>query len=297
MSDLQLGLIVVGILAVAGVLVYNRIQEGAARRAAERAFGSRHADALLGEPAARREPVLEAAVPAGALPDAQLDYLVELSFARQVPVAEALELWRPLEHRFARRALLAGFDGRAWTHLGPAHAGRIVALRAGLQLVTRAGVASEAEVIEFRSGIESLAARLGASVAAPEIRQAMEAARSLDRVCTETDVQVALHVVGAPIDPGASLAGQPFQVSRRDDGLTFTLDVPRSPEPGRHYEAMVRAGRSLAASASARLVDDNGRELDERAFAAVAAELEAVRKTLAASGIEPGSPLALRLFS
>jgi len=306
MSDLQLGLIVIGALLVAGVLLHNRLQEGAARRQAERAFGSRHADVLLGEPAARREPTLEAGpgrsdrdpgVPAGALPDARLDYVVELSFPHQVPAAEVLELWKPLEHRFAKRILLAGFDGRSWMRLGAGNAGQCTALRAGLQLVTRAGVASETEVIGFRSEVETLGARLGASVAAPEIREAMEAARELDRVCAATDIQVALHVVGAQIEENASVPGELFQVSRRDDGLTLTLDVPRTPEPGRHYEAMVRAGRQLASSSNARLVDDNGRELDERALAAIAAELESVRGMLAASGIEPGSPLALRLFS
>jgi hypothetical protein len=44
-------------------------------------------------------------------------------------------------------------------------------------------------------------------------------------------------------------------------------------------------------------VDDAGRELDERALGAIARELEAVRARLSACGIEPGSPLALRVFS
>jgi hypothetical protein len=301
MSDLQLGLIVIGLLAVAGVLAYNLLQERSARREAERSFGSRHADVLLGAET-RREPTFEApparaeaGAPEHALPDARLDYVIELAFARRVPAAELAELWQPLEHRFARRALLAGFDGQRWSRLAPA--GSLAALRAALQLVTREGVAPESEVIEFRSAIETLAARLGASVAAPEIRKAMEAARELDRVCAATDIQIALHVVGAPVDPDASLAGQPFHVSRRGDGVTLTLDVPRTAEPTRRYEAMVRAGRQLAATANARLVDDNGRDFDERAQAAVAEELESVRKTLAASGIEPGSALALRLFS
>jgi len=61
-------------------------------------------------------------------------------------------------------------------------------------------------------------------------------------------------------------------------------------------EAMARAGRQLA-GASGRVVDDNGSPLDDRALVAIGAQLEAVRATLAGRGIEPGSPLALRLFS
>lgn len=64
MTDLQLGLLVVGALAVAGVLVYNRLQERSVKRTAERAFGSRHADALLDEPGPRREPSLSRIPPA-----------------------------------------------------------------------------------------------------------------------------------------------------------------------------------------------------------------------------------------
>jgi len=59
MTDLQIGLLVIGAAAVAGVLVYNRLQERATRRQAERAFGSQHADVLLDAPPERREPTLD----------------------------------------------------------------------------------------------------------------------------------------------------------------------------------------------------------------------------------------------
>jgi hypothetical protein len=56
---------------------------------------------------------------------------------------------------------------------------------------------------------------------------------------------------------------------------------------------MVSSARRLGG----RLVDDNGNGLDERALAAIGAELQATRSRLAELGIEPGSPLALRLFA
>ncbi len=74
MTDLQFGLLLIGAVAVAAVLIYNRLQERAAGRRAERAFGSRHADALLGETGARREPAAaprKNAMQSGALPDAR----------------------------------------------------------------------------------------------------------------------------------------------------------------------------------------------------------------------------------
>jgi hypothetical protein len=281
MTDLQLGLGIIGVLVVAGVAVYNRWQERRIRRHADLAFRSEHADVLLGEE--RREPALEPRRPVitpKTLPAERVDYIMEL----QLPSAAGsrlMESWGPIERRFARRVLLALDEGRA---------------RAAFQLVSREGVVSDAELLEFRSMVESLAAQVGAKVKAPEMREALAGARELDRACAESDIQIALHVVGIGTAP-ARFDGQPFQAAAREDGVTLTLDVARTSEPGRSYEAMARAGRELARERGGRLVDDAGRELDERALGAIARELEAVRARLSACGIEPGSPLALRVFS
>jgi hypothetical protein len=275
MSDLVLGLLVLGVVLFAAVLVYNRWQERSAARSAERSFGSRHADALMDEPAPRREPVLASQNP----PDERVDYVIELKKA--LSPALVREGWHSIEQRFGRRALLAQAEDGSW--------------RAGLQLVSRAGVVSDAELIEFRTQVETLGARLGAPVSAPEMRQALEGARALDRACADGDVQVALHVIGESITPEAG--EQPFQIVRREDGVTLVLDVALTPDLGRSYEAMARTGRSLAAAHGGRLVDDRGNTLDDRALAAIGAQLEAVRQALAGHGIETGSPLALRLFS
>ena len=280
MTDLQIGLAVIGALAVVAVLVYNRWQERAVRRAAERSFASTHADVLV---EGRREPTLEPrrpAPPPGALPAERVDYVIELTLPAPAAAAMVQEGWEPIERRFARRVLLVAEGER---------------VRAALQLVSRSGAVSEAELVEFRSLVETMATALQATVRAPEMKAALEAARDLDKACAEADVQVALHVVG--IAPGeVAFPGQNFGVERREDGVTLVLDVAVTPEPARSYEAMARAGRQLA-QGGGRLVDDTGRELDERALATVGAQLEAVRQLLLSRGIEPGSPLALRLFS
>jgi hypothetical protein len=283
MTDLQLGLLVIGAAAVAGVLVYNRVQERSVRRQAEQAFGSRHEDALIREPGlaepALEEPVARRPAPvAGASPDPRVDYVVRLEGAS---LGELRGGWAALEHRFARRAFLSEAEDGS--------------VEAALQMASRNGVVSEAELLEFRAGVESLAAQHGATAAAPEMRPALEAAQALDRACAEVDVQIALHVLGIPeIDVPE---GQPFQLARRADGITLLLDVPRTADLARSYEAMVRTARHTAAAHGGRLVDDNGTALDERALAAIGAQVEILRARLAALGVEPGSPLALRLFS
>jgi ZipA, C-terminal FtsZ-binding domain len=277
MSDLVLGLLVLGALLFTGVLVYNRLQERSAQRAVERAFSSPRGDTLLDEPSLRREPVIQQQ----SSPDERVDYVIELKLARSLAAAVVQEGWRPIEQRFARRVLLAPSGDQAW--------------RAGLQLVSRAGVVAEAELIEFRSEVETLGAKLGATLSAPEMRTALEAAHELDRTCAESDIQVALHVIAQDVDP--EFGDHPFQVVRREDGVTLVMDVALTPDLGPSYEAMALAGRRLAAAHNGRLVDDRGNALDERSLAAIAAQLEAVRLTLAGRGIETGSPLALRLFS
>ena len=76
-------------------------------------------------------------------------------------------------------------------------------------------------------------------------------------------------------------------------GVTLLLDVPRTPNLPRSYASMVEAARHLGG----RMVDDNGNSVDERALAAIGAEIESLRGRMAEIGVEPGSPLAQRLFS
>ena len=267
MTDLQLGLLVIGGAVVAAVLVYNRLQEHAVRRAAKRSFASEHPDVITEDPATRREPTLEPLPrrpdpPSERRADPRVDYVIEVS-----GVPRTL-----LEQRFGGKAL-------------------VDESQVALQLVSRRGVVGEAELLEFRTQVETLAANHGGSASAPEMRAALDAAAELDRVCAELDIQIALHVIGssAPALP----QGAPFKTTRRPDGLTLLLDVPRTPEVADSYDAMVRAARGLGG----RLVDDNGNALDDRALGAIRAEVQAVGSRLAALGMEPGSPLALRLFS
>jgi len=282
MSELQLGLLIAGALAVVGVLLYNRLQERSVRHKAEQAFASRHVDVLLTQASARREPSLAAAVmrrdddvagpPEEDLPDDRLDYVIELSAATPIAAALVVEGWQGIERRFARRVLLAALEGDSrWRRIGAGLPGRYARWRAALQLVSRNGVTGEAELVEFRSEIETLAAHAGATVSAPEMREALDAARALDGECLDADIQVAFHVVmprsggidthkveaaldaeglagegngrwirldasghelyGVTTDQGAG-AGEIFR-------LTVTMDVPRTPDLKRSYESMV----------------------------------------------------------
>jgi len=338
MSELQIGLLAIGALVVIAVLIYNRVQESRAKREAQRAFGSGHDDILLEHPAGARDaspeegpqgaapretptpPPRDAAPGGPAQPDPAVDYIMEFAAAEPVAPVALREQWQAIERRHARRALLAGSeDGKSW--------------RAALQLVSRDGAVGEADLIEFRSAVETIAASVGAAVSAPGMRAAVEAARALDEFCAEADIQVVVHVTGGPF-PGtkirAAAEASGFMLDAdgrftlRDDAqrtlytlasrdgaafsaatlreaspaaLSLALDVARTPDTQRSFESMARFAQQLAALLGGSIVDDNGGVLDERGMGAIAAQLDAVRARLEARGVKPGGPVALRLFS
>lgn len=300
MSELTLGLAAIGVAVVAAMLVYNFTQERRARREAQRAFGSTHADALLGEVSNREGPPAKPSrkpeMRLGDMPNAHLDYVIELEIARGTLSATVLEHWKPVEQRFAHRALIAGTDGDDWRRVAAGDVRSLTSLRAALQMVSRSGVVSDTELVEFRSDVETAAAALGARVSAPEMREELAKARELDTLCSDNDIQVALHVAGGAAQ-GLPAGEHEFFVEQRADRVSLILDVPRSPQPARAFESMARAARQLADASGGRVVDDNGNALDEQALRAIERELEAVRGRLADAGVEPGSELALRLFS
>ena len=336
MSDLQLGLLAIGVLLVVGVLAYNWRQESVARRTAESAPRSRRAEApTLPEPprtaaASPEKPVHSAhrtpTAPVAGLPDPHVDYVVELAFASPLAANELVRQWKGNEHRYASRVILACNGGGAgWRRLSTDDLAAVDSLQAGLQLVRRDGPVSDAELIEFRAALETIAAATGASVSAPEIRAAAETARDLDEFCADSDIQVVLHVVApsgsalseARIRPSAEAAGlvadEGGRMVLRDangqrlytlgsldadqpTAVSLTLDVPRVADFPRVFQSMARFAAQLAAELGGDLRDDNGNPLEERSLRAIGAQLDTVQAGFDSRGISPGSESALRLF-
>ena len=334
MSELQLGLLAIGVVLVVGVFAYNRRQESVARRAGESSLRPGHPDVRRDPPEPARSVTTAPEKPAhtapsrispahgAALPDPKVDYMVELTFANPVAPGTLLQQWKANEHRYASRVILAGRDGVGeWRRLSADDLGTTESVRAGLQLVTRDGAVSDAELIEFRAAVETLAAATGATVSAPEIRPAAEAARALDEFCADSDIQVVVHVVagsGSLPEAGvrnlAEASGMTLEadgrftlrdgegrllygLSPREGGVSLTLDVPRVPDFQRVFRSMGMFASELAVALGGTIVDDNHNLLDERALEAIGMQLEPVRAAFDAKGIAAGSVSALRLFS
>jgi FtsZ-interacting cell division protein ZipA len=356
MSEFQTGLLLIGALVILGVFAYNKWQENRARRAADETFKSDRPDVLLSGAKAssfasesietRVEPALAPArapsagyrqdeeEPIAPLPHSRIDYVIEIAAEEPVGAASLHQGWDGIERRFPQRTRLAGWLDGQWMAVRPD--GFFDRFQIALQLVSRKGVVSESELLEFRSSVEALAAKLRFAASAPEMRDALEAARALDHVCADADIQVAFHVIA---DPGTAFSGTKLRAAAEAAGfvlgpdgrftladengrelyvlsdrngllfsattmkdatpeaLTLSMDVPRAPDTQRTFDSMVRFGKSLANLLGGGLVDDNTQPLDERSVSTITMQLAAVRRSLEEQGIAPGSALALRLFS
>lgn len=354
MTELQLGLLAIGTAVVVAVIAYNKWQELQYRKRAESGFRSSREDVLLqpgnsartaaGSPGRaegeRIEPVLEsfrrddrrAGEPR--LADA-LDYIVTLEAADGLAGDAILAATDVALARCSKAVLWEGYNdgGGAWEPLR-ADLG-YSAVRAGLQLVDRRGVASAEEVASFGAAMQEAAAALGASVSVPDAGVALARAADLDRFCAEVDIQIALNLLsaGAPFSgsrirslvEAAGLALEADGKYRRRDqagrqiyelgnldpapfaadtiadsttpGLTAEFDVPRAPGGESAFGEFGDFTRRLAQSLGASIVDDNRKLVGAAAFDAIRSQLRAVYRSMEARGIAAGGPLALRLFS
>lgn len=79
-------------------------------------------------------------------------------------------------------------------------------------------------------------------------------------------------------------------------GITFLLDVPRTPDGERSFDQMVHIARNFAATLGGIMVDDNRVPLSDNAISKIRQQLGGIQAAMKAYGIPPGDDIALRLF-
>ena len=262
MSDLQLALIAVGAVVIAGVYAYNVLQERRYRRRAEAAFARPEGDALLqpaaGDseeaeppagtapaPAGRIEPRIGTAVAdpvalppvaAGDTPfDEEIDYVVALEMEPPAAIGPLRSELAGLAGGWSRSLVVAGREpssGR-WTEvdLDDEPLGEV---RCGLQLAHRAGAATQQQIVAFRDAILVWAEQHDAKVTAPDPAEAAARAAELDRFCADVDVAVGVNVV-AP--KGAGFPATRIRELAEATGLRL--------EPDGVFHCRDAAGRTL----------------------------------------------------
>jgi hypothetical protein len=246
MSDLQISLLVIGIVVVGAVYLFNWVQERKLRRKLEQAFSVEHDDVLLGTsplPAVadrRIEPQLQ---PVGGLPgapvvsepvpapvamsseefppvpglDPALDFVAQIDAG--TPIANALVgemLSRVAACGKPVRAVGFNPDTGQWEDLGGARGDRYARLCLALQLVDRKGPAGPAQLAAFCDAIKGCADKVLAAITLPDSDEALKLALELDGFCAEVDVAIGINIV-AP--EGATFSGTKIRALAESAGF------------------------------------------------------------------------------
>jgi hypothetical protein len=257
LSELQMGLLGLGVVVIVGVIGYNKWQEHRYRRAA-RGFESGHQDVLLDQRSATPEVVhagAAAAEPEGAariepyrnppadaideeLPvvrvsaprppaeplaqpsiDDRIDFVAELELADAWPVSRIAAAFGGLDS--IRTLNCDGYNTAADAWEALVDGADYARFRIGLQLTDRGGPIKETDLDAFRRGIEALATGAAARVRWAGALSPLTNAAELDAFCAEVDVQIGINLVAA-----ASFAETKFRglaeangFRREDDGL------------------------------------------------------------------------------
>lgn len=270
-------------------------------------------------------------------PDSPIDYVCVVESATPVPPASLQDFLRHAAAVGKPVHLSGWHAEReAWVALQAGSFTTTSRVCLGLQLVNRTGAAKRVQIASFRDMARQFAERIGAQCECPDIDSAAQRSGELDRFCADVDVSVGFHLVaregeaiagrklrGLAVDSGFRLEpegwfslrsddqlvlitlgsqdGTPFERDRLDDlmlpGVTLLLDVPRVPDGVEVFDRTIELGRRMADNLDALVVDDNRVALAAAGVEKIRAHLRNVCTAMRSRGIEPGSAIALRLFS
>ena len=230
MSDLQVSLLIIGVVVVGAVTAFNWFQQWRLRRRLEDAFGEKHEDVLLREQPVRGatgrvEPQLggsqraESAIAgdarsrtpapvveqhlalAATLPpvpgfDPEIDYIVAVDASEPVSAAGLAELHTKAA-TCGRRFRVAGYSFAVgeWDEASRLSGGRYAHLRLAVQLVNRKGPVDLGTLTTFCASAQECAERFSATATCPDIEAALNRARDIDAFCADVDIAIGVNVV------------------------------------------------------------------------------------------------------
>jgi FtsZ-interacting cell division protein ZipA len=236
----------------------------------------------------------------------------------------------------ARHVLWEGMAGGIWQAVDPTLDLAYRELRVGVQLADRGGPIESTALAAFDDLMVAFAARMGAVAQREELNEAVRRAQVVDQFCAETDIEVAVNVVGRS---GVTFAATKLRglaeaqgLSRLPSGeyalkddygrvlfslrnghpaeapglageqpyytqLTFAVDVPRTPQPSSAFERMYTTALQFADALHGELVDDNKKPLTAQGRKVIADTIHGIVADMQTRSVVPGSSVALRLYS
>lgn len=201
---------------------------------------------------------------------------------------------------------------------------------AGLQAVSRNGVASAAELAEFNNQVDAFAQLIGGKVKHTDAAAFGEVAQALDDFCARVDRTIALHLMagssvnardirnaaeqcgfqlhedgrfyfraknGQPVFSIAMPDDTPFNGQQNYRGFSMLFDIPHVPAGEKTFDLFMDLAVSLTGQLNLDLYNDNGEEVSTQWLRDLRAFVLARQEEMLKVGIKPGSKTALRLFS
>jgi FtsZ-interacting cell division protein ZipA len=243
MSDLQISLLVIGALIVAGIYLFNTWQERQFRRRSEHAFAREHEDVLLQGAATQEQPsgervepklqvtastaAIAARIPVKASPavaiDPVIDYVVEVIILDAADGAELHAELLALSAGWSKPVLVEGYAAASgeWQAAGIGGGARSSQLRFALPLSNRAGCVEQNQLSAFRDAVLEWCERNRGKAKCPEVAKAHAMAVQIDRFCADVDIAIGINVVTRE---GSPFSGTKVRALAEAAGLKLELD-------------------------------------------------------------------------
>lgn len=241
MSELQISLLAIGLIVVAGVFLYGQWQQWRYRRSITTPLPESQAEsskpALSKEASVDDGAEVELSVATetesadeicGLLNDAT-DYVV--TFLLKTPsTTDVLESLWERRFDFGKDVNACGLNAGSglWERLIPESPQIYRAFRIGLQLVDRSGSVSEMRLAGFHELLTEIAAQLKIEARLPPVDEAVKRAQQLDRFCADVDQMIGINLLAGGDRKlfGTEVAGaaERHGMSLQSDGTFHLLD-------------------------------------------------------------------------
>lgn len=342
MSDLQIGLVGLGIVLIIAVLVFNWWQDRRIRRRIQAQFPQTDEDPLMGglpPTVGRREPALGEGfeVKVETTSDDDIDEVdplceavIDVVFSQAVSGAQLQDATRTLAVSNSKPVRIFAETTTGVHRAGLSADESCISMQLAILLANRGGALSDIEWSRLWSAGQGLAERFDGTVEGPEQDDVVSRANRLDELCAGLDAQVVLVVQleGAqPVETvrqmventGFVLLNNQYAWVSQTGPARFTLtlegeaagafqgasvgrldlllDIPNSPADGQAFSRMAGVARDLAQRMQARLIDEQGRPVNEDADAKIDEQLSGFYARLEQAGFKPGAERTARLFS
>ncbi|MBI5005532.1 MAG: hypothetical protein HZB95_00250 [Nitrosomonadales bacterium] len=209
MSELQISLLAIGLIVVAGIFLYGQWQQWHYRRSIRSQLLERNSDTF---PVEQQQAVLPAEEPKDPLMPASsagdtadgvcgllndsTDYVATMLLKTPLSSGVLENLWQR-RFDFGKNVNVCGLNtvSSLWERMIPESPQTYRAFRLGLQLVDRSGSVSEMRLAGFHDLLQDIAGQLQIEVKLPSVQETMQRAQELDRFCADVDQMIGINLL------------------------------------------------------------------------------------------------------